>query len=111
MTASRAKFLENKEHKKKIRNEKKDHVTKLEGKKKEMDSVKVSQTQPRPSVGLSSHTSRALTPSSPFALQLADSMKRYSYLLGQTDLFEHFLTIKVRPELTSLSPPTCRAHD
>ena len=23
-------------------------------------------------------------------------MKRYSYLLGQTDLFEHFLTIKVR---------------
>ncbi|KAL7415636.1 SNF2 family N-terminal domain-containing protein [Mrakia frigida] len=65
LTASRAKFLESKERKKKSRNAKKEQVHVLDAKKKEMDSVK-----------------------------LADSMKRYQYLLGQTDLFEHFLTIK-----------------
>jgi SWI/SNF-related matrix-associated actin-dependent regulator of chromatin subfamily A member 5 len=27
--------------------------------------------------------------------QVADSIKRYSYLLGQTDLFRHFVDIKV----------------
>ena len=48
MTASRAKLLETKERKKKIRNEKKDQVSKLEGKKKEMDSVKVSHRPPSP---------------------------------------------------------------
>lgn len=29
--------------------------------------------------------------------QTADSMKRFQYLLGQTELFEHFLELKVRP--------------
>ena len=29
-------------------------------------------------------------------LQVADAVKRYSYLLGQTELFKHFVDIKVR---------------
>ena len=28
--------------------------------------------------------------------QIQDAVKRYSYLLGQTDLFKHFVDIKVR---------------
>lgn len=31
----------------------------------------------------------------PLNKQLADSMKRFSYLLGQTELFQHFVDIKV----------------
>ena len=27
--------------------------------------------------------------------QIADAVKRYSYLLGQTELFKHFVDIKV----------------
>lgn len=27
--------------------------------------------------------------------QLADSMKRFNYLLGQTELFQHFVDLKV----------------
>ena len=27
--------------------------------------------------------------------QISDAVKRYSYLLGQTDLFKHFVDIKV----------------
>lgn len=30
--------------------------------------------------------------------QIADAVKRYSYLLGQTELFKHFVDIKVRFE-------------
>lgn len=30
--------------------------------------------------------------------QLADALKRYSYLLGQTELFKHFMDAKVRPK-------------
>jgi SWI/SNF-related matrix-associated actin-dependent regulator of chromatin subfamily A member 5 len=29
-------------------------------------------------------------------IQIADSVKRYSFLLGQTELFKHFVDIKVR---------------
>lgn len=29
--------------------------------------------------------------------QLADSMKRFNYLLGQTELFQHFVDLKVCP--------------
>jgi hypothetical protein len=32
-------------------------------------------------------------------LQIADAVKRYSYLLGQTELFKHFVDIKVRKML------------
>lgn len=28
-------------------------------------------------------------------LQMSDAVKRYSYLLGQTDLFKHFVDMKV----------------
>ena len=28
--------------------------------------------------------------------QVADAVKRYSYLLGQTDLFRHFVNVQVR---------------
>jgi len=30
--------------------------------------------------------------------KVADAVKRYSYLLGQTDLFRHFVDVQVRPE-------------
>jgi hypothetical protein len=30
------------------------------------------------------------------ACQVADAVKRYSYLLGQTDLFRHFVDVQVR---------------
>jgi len=29
------------------------------------------------------------------AVKIADAVKRYSYLLGQTELFKHFVDIKV----------------
>jgi SWI/SNF-related matrix-associated actin-dependent regulator of chromatin subfamily A member 5 len=32
------------------------------------------------------------------ASQVTDALKRYSYLLGQTDLFRHFVDVQVRPE-------------
>lgn len=32
------------------------------------------------------------------ALKSADSIKRFTYLLGQTDLFKHFCDLKVRFE-------------
>ncbi|SRR5216683_70954 len=32
------------------------------------------------------------------ASQVADAVKRYSYLLGQTDLFRHFVDVQVRLE-------------
>ena len=32
---------------------------------------------------------------SPTLAQISDAMKRYSYLLGQTELFKHFVDIKV----------------
>lgn len=37
---------------------------------------------------------------SPILLQLADAVKRYSYLLGQTELFKYFVDIKVRSSLS-----------
>ena len=42
-------------------------------------------------VGSSNHLQlRFLRP-----FQIADAVKRYSYLLGQTELFKHFVDIKV----------------
>jgi hypothetical protein len=39
------------------------------------------------------------------AFQVADAVKRYSYLLGQTDLFRHFVDVQVRLSLCfTLSP-------
>lgn len=32
----------------------------------------------------------------PTLLKISDAVKRYSYLLGQTELFKHFVDIKVR---------------
>lgn len=31
--------------------------------------------------------------------QVSDAVKRYSFLLGQTELFKHFVDIKVRSDL------------
>lgn len=35
--------------------------------------------------------------------QLADSMKRFNYLLGQTELFQHFVDLKVSLPLSARS--------
>jgi hypothetical protein len=61
-------------------------------KRKEMDKAKVSAE-----ISLLTR----LTPR-----QIADAVKRYSYLLGQTELFKHFVDIKVLPTLYLL--PTCK---
>ena len=39
-----------------------------------------------------------------FFVQIADAAKRYSYLLGQTELFKHFVDIKVRRVFTFSIP-------
>lgn len=61
-----------------------DHVQ-LDAKRKEMDKNKV-HTVP-------SYTCRLMLKET---LQIADSVKRYSFLLGQTELFKHFVDIKVQ---------------
>jgi SWI/SNF-related matrix-associated actin-dependent regulator of chromatin subfamily A member 5 len=37
--------------------------------------------------------------------KLADSMKRFNYLLGQTELFQHFVDLKVSRKPPPLSLP------
>lgn len=39
--------------------------------------------------------------------KIADAVKRYTYLLGQTDLFRHFVDMKVRVYRVD----SCVAHD
>jgi hypothetical protein len=40
-----------------------------------------------------------------YATQVADSVKRYSYLVGQTELFKHFVDLKAKEGCVSRLPP------
>ena len=42
----------------------------------------------------------------PTLRKISDAVKRYSYLLGQTELFKHFVDIKVRPVIKTPSAVT-----
>lgn len=58
----------------------------LQAKRQEMDKAKVCSQQNPALSGLLYVLSFA---------QIQDAVKRYSYLLGQTELFKHFVDIKV----------------
>lgn len=56
----------------------------------------VSQIQGKRGAIENAKVSRRGMPKAASHVQLADSMKRFTYLLGQTELFQHFIDLKVR---------------
>lgn len=88
----------------------KGHITEISKKRSAMEQAKVSYTSDSYAFSFISHRHQIMLDGVDNSdIQLADSMKRFNYLLGQTELFQHFVDLKVSiPDLAILPRLCCR---